>query len=215
MGLSIEATQQGPPFLKDHRNRGSVMNKRHVLSLLIFGAATASAAPVTFTLDPDHTHPTIEVDHFGGISTWRAIFKTTSGKVQFDAATKTGSVDVLIDTASIDFAHDKMNEKAVSSEILDVAQFPMAQFKGKFADFANDAPKTVVGELTLHGVTKPVTLKINSFKCFDNPLIKKYVCGADAVGNFNRADFGVNIGEQYGFKQDVLLRIQVEGIRQD
>jgi polyisoprenoid-binding protein YceI len=120
------------------------------------------------------------VDHFGGISTWRAIFKTTSGKVQFDATTKTGSVDVLIDTASIDFAHDKMNEKAVSSEILDVAQFPMAKFKGKFADFANDAPKTVVGELTLHGVTKPVTLKINSSKCVDNPLIKKYVCGARA-----------------------------------
>jgi polyisoprenoid-binding protein YceI len=191
------------------------MKKRHVLPLLIFGAVTANAAPVTFNLDPDHTHPSIEVDHFGGISTWRAIFKTSSGKVLIDTAAKTGSVDVLIDAASIDFAHDKMNEKAVSSEILDVAKFPSAEYKGKFADFANDAPKTVIGELTLHGVTKPVNLKINSFKCFDNPLIKKHVCGADAIGSFNRADFGVNVGQQYGFKQDVLLRIQVEGIQQD
>jgi polyisoprenoid-binding protein YceI len=191
------------------------VNQRYLLPLLIFGVASASAAPVNYILDPDHTHPSFEVDHFGGLSTWRGTFKKTSGKVELDAAAKTGMVDVIIDTASVDFAHDKLNEHVSSAEMLDVAKFPTAEYKGKFADFSNDAPKTIVGELTLHGVAKPVTLSINSFKCFEHPMLKKQVCGADAVGTFNRADFGVNYGQQYGFKQDVLLRIQVEGIKQN
>ena len=189
------------------------MNKHFLLPILILGAATASAAPATYTLDPDHTHPSFEVDHFGGLSTWRGTFKKTTGKVIFDATAKAGVVDVLIDTASIDFAHDKPNEHVTSAEMLDVAKFPTAQYKGKFSEFSVNTPKTIVGELTLHGITKPVTLSINSFKCFDHPMLKKEVCGADASGTFNRADFGVNYGEGYGFKQDVLLRIQVEGIK--
>jgi polyisoprenoid-binding protein YceI len=176
--------------------------------------ASASAAE-TYTLDPDHTHPSFEVDHFGGLSVWRGTFKKTTGTVQYDAAAKTGVVDVLIDTASIDFAQDKLNEHVSSPEMLDVARFPTAVYKGQFRDFSSNGPKTIVGELTLHGITKPVTLNINSFKCFEHPMLKKQVCGADAVGSFNRADFGVNYGQQYGFKQDVLLRIQVEGIKRD
>jgi len=60
-----------------------------------------------------------------------------------------------------------------------------------------------------------VTLKILTFKCIDHPLMKREVCGADALGHFDRADFGVNAGLQYGFSQDVTLRIQVEAIRRD
>jgi polyisoprenoid-binding protein YceI len=56
-----------------------------------------------------------------------------------------------------------------------------------------------------------VTLVVNSFKCFQNPMIKKEVCGADASAAFSRADFGVNYGDKYGFKQEVTLQIQVEG----
>jgi polyisoprenoid-binding protein YceI len=188
--------------------------KNHIASLLlILGVTSATAAPTTYSVDPDHTHPSFEVDHFGGLSTWRGTFKKTSGTVQIDTAAKTGSVDVVIDTATIDFAHDKLNEHVSSPEMLDVAKYPTAEYKGKFVEFADGAPKTISGELTLHGVTKPVRLTINSFKCIENPMLKKHVCGADASGTFNRADFGVNYGQQYGFKQDVLLHIQVEGIK--
>jgi len=183
------------------------------LLLLLLTVATASAASTTYTLDPDHTHPSFEVDHFGGLSTWRGTFKKTSGTVAIDTEAKSGTVDVVIDAASIDFAHDKLNGHAAGPEMLDAAKFPSAEYKGKFVDFANGAPRTISGELTLHGVTKPVTLTINSFKCFEHPMLKKQVCGADASGSFNRADFGVNYGQQYGFKQDVLLRIQVEGVK--
>jgi polyisoprenoid-binding protein YceI len=183
--------------------------------LLILGITSATAAPTTYTVDPDHTHPSFEVDHFGGVSIWRGTFKKTTGTVQIDTAAKTGTVDVVIDTATIDFAHDKLNEHVSSAEMLNVAKYPTAEYKGKFVEFADATPKTISGNLTLHGVTKPVTLTINSFKCFQNPMLKKQVCGADASGTFNRADFGVNYGQQYGFKQDVLLRIQVEGIKVD
>jgi polyisoprenoid-binding protein YceI len=189
------------------------VKKHYLLSLLVLGFASANAAPVTYTLDPDHTHPSFEVDHFGGLSTWRGTFKKTTGNVQYDAVAKSGAVDVLIDTASIDLAQDKLNEHVASPEMLDVAKFPTAHYTGKFGEFSNDGPKTILGELTLHGVTKPVNLTINSFKCFEHPMLKKQVCGADAEGTFNRADFGVNYGQQYGFRQDVLLRIQVEGIK--
>ena len=183
--------------------------------LLIFGVTSATAASTTYTLDPDHTHPSFEVDHFGGLSTWRGTFKKTTGTVAIDIAAKTGTVDVVIDTATVDLAHDKLNGHVSSPEMLDVAKYPTAEYKGKLVEFANGAPKTISGDLTLHGVTKPVTLTINSFKCFEHPMLKTQVCGADASGTFNRADFGVNYGQQYGFKQDVLLRIQVEGVKVD
>jgi polyisoprenoid-binding protein YceI len=189
------------------------MKHHYSLLLFIFAVTSASAASTTYNVDPDHTHPSFEVDHFGGLSTWRGTFKKTSGTVQIDTVAKTGAVDVVIDTASVDFAHDKLNEHASGPEMLDSAKYPTAQYKGKFVEFADGAPKTISGNLTLHGITKPVTLTINSFKCFDHPMLKKQVCGADASGVFNRADFGVNYGQQYGFKQDVLLRIQVEGVK--
>jgi len=189
------------------------MNYTYALLLFVMGITTATAAPTTYSVDPDHTHPSFEVDHFGGLSTWRGTFKKTSGTVEMDTAAKTGTVDVVIDAATVDFAHDKLNAHVSSPEMLDVAKFPTAEYKGKFVEFADGATKTISGDLTLHGVTKPVTLTINSFKCFEHPMLKKQVCGADASGTFNRADFGVNYGQQYGFKQDVLLRIQVEGIK--
>jgi polyisoprenoid-binding protein YceI len=189
------------------------MKHHYALLLLAFAVTSASAASTTYNVDPDHTHPSFEVDHFGGLSTWRGTFKKSTGTVTIDPEARTGTVDVIIDTATVDFAHDKLNEHVSSPEMLDVAKFPTAEYKGKFVEFANGAPRTVAGVLTLHGVTKPVTLTINSFKCIDHPMLKKQVCGADASGSFNRADFGVNYGQQYGFKQDVLLHIQVEGVK--
>jgi polyisoprenoid-binding protein YceI len=189
------------------------MKHHYALLLLISAVTSANAASTTYSVDPDHTHPSFEVDHFGGLSTWRGTFKKTSGTVQIDTAAKTGAVDVVIDTSTVDFAHDKLNEHVSSPEVLDVAKYPTAEYKGKFVEFANGAPRTISGDLTLHGITKPVTLTINSFKCIEHPMLKKQVCGADASGTFNRAEFGVNYGQQYGFKQDVLLRIQVEAVK--
>jgi polyisoprenoid-binding protein YceI len=118
------------------------MNKTYLLSLLVFSVASARAAPVTYTLDPDHTHPSFEVDHFGGVSIWRGNFKNTTGIVEIDAAAKSGTVRVTIDMASIDFAHDKLNAEVTGPIVLDVAKYPTAEYTGKFVAFSNDAPRT-------------------------------------------------------------------------
>ena len=182
------------------------------LSLALCAGAVA-AAPVTYAVDPNHTHPSFEADHMGGLSVWRGMFRSSSGQVTYDAVAHTGEVDITVDTGSIDFGHDKLSEHVKSPDMLDVARFPTATYKGKFSKFNGDAPAEVAGELTLHGVTKPLKLTINSFMCKPHPVLKREVCGADASARLNRADFGINLGETMGFNMDVKLAIQIEAIR--
>ena len=129
----------------------------------------------------------------------------------YDKEAKAGSIEVTVDMNTIDFGMQKLNDHAKSVEIFDVAKYPVAKYSGKFTKFNGDAPTEAQGTLTMHGVTKPVTLAVNSFKCIMNPMSKKQVCGADISATINRADFGVNYGEKFGFKQEVKLLIQVEG----
>ncbi len=171
------------------------------------------AAPVNYTIDPTHTHPLFETDHFGGVSVWRGLFATSSGAIVLDKDAGSGTVDVQVDTDSVDFGMGALNDHVKSPDMLDAAKFPKATYKGKLAKFVNGAPTEVVGDFTLHGVTKPLTLKINSFKCIMDPRLKTERCGADAIATFNRADFGVDFGKQYGFNMDVTLRIQVEALQ--
>jgi polyisoprenoid-binding protein YceI len=180
-------------------------------SALSLAAATAFAAPVTYNVDPAHTYPSFEADHMGGLSQWRGKFNATSGTIVYDKDAKSGTVDITVDTTSLDFGNDKLNEHAMKDPAMfEVSKYPTATYKGKLAKFVNGAPTQVDGELTMHGVTKPVTLKINSFLCKPSPMTKKEVCGADAVGTFSRYDFGITYGQNFGFKPEVTLRIQVE-----
>ena len=180
-----------------------------------FAVAAAQAAPVTYNIDSDHTYPSFEADHMGGLSLWRGKIKSTSGKIVMDAAAGNGTVEVTMNMATIDFGHDKMNEHARAADIFDVANFPTATYTGKLAAFKDGVPTEVQGNLTLHGVTKPVTLKINSFLCKPNPMSKKETCGADAVAVINREDFGVSYGKSFGFKMDVKIPISIEAVRAD
>jgi polyisoprenoid-binding protein YceI len=184
------------------------------VAMLALMTGSAIAAPVTYDVDPNHTYPSFEADHFGGLSNWRGKFEKSSGTIVIDKDKGSGTVDITIDAASIDFGHAKLNDHAKSPEIFDVAKFPTATYKGTLAKFKDGAPTEVEGQLTLHGVTKPVKLTVNQFKCMVNPMSKKEVCGADASATINRSDFGVNFGDKFGFKQEVKLQIQVEGIRE-
>jgi polyisoprenoid-binding protein YceI len=180
---------------------------------LITGAAMAT--PTTYDLDPRHTYPSFAADHFGGISVWRGKFTKSSGVVTLDRAAKTGTIDVSIDTASIDTGNAQLDTRVRSDEFFDVTRYPTATFKGNALRFDGDTPTEVSGDFTFHGVTKPLTLKIDSFKCFVNPLIKREVCGAEASAQFDRADYGVTWGTKFGFKTLTRLQIQVEGVKAD
>lgn len=179
-----------------------------IAALMTFGAM---AAPVTYVLDPSHTYPSFEADHMGGLSVWRGKFDKSSGKVVYDKDAKAGTIEVTVDMTSIDFGMEKMNEHAKKDEIFDVAKYPTAVYKGKFSKFSGASPTEAEGTLTMHGVTQPVTLKIDSFLCKPNPMSKKEVCGADASATIDRSEYGVNFGDKYGFKMAVKLQIQVEG----
>jgi len=179
----------------------------------LLAGGTAHAA--TYTIDPAHTYPSFEADHFGGLSTWRGKFNSTTGKVTLDKAAGTGSVDITVDASSVDFGLDKLNEVARGPELFDVSKYPKATYKGQLTDFVNGAPTKVKGQLTLHGVTRPVDLSIQSLKCVPHPMFKRELCGADALASFKRDEFGMASGKDYGFKMDVVLRIQVEALIDD
>ena len=172
--------------------------------------STAFAAPVNYRIDPAHSYPAFEADHFGGLSVWRGKFNRSSGTVVYDKEARTGTVEVTIDTKSVDLGLEAMNKHVMSADMLDVEKYPTASFKGSLAKFNGDQPTEIQGELTLHGVTKPLTLKINSFLCKYMEFTKKDTCGADALATFNREDFGISYGKDLGFRMDITLRISVE-----
>ena len=179
-----------------------------------FACGAATAAPVTYNVDPNHTFPSFEADHMGGVSVWRGKFNSSSGTITLDKEAQAGTVDIKIDPASIDFGHEKLNGHAKGPDMFDVEKFPTASYTGKLAGFKNGAPTEVDGSLTLHGVTKPVKLKINKFLCKPHPMSKKEVCGADASGSFKRDEFGLGYGQQMGFDMNINLQIQIEAVKQ-
>lgn len=184
-----------------------------LLSLLVPIAlavpTVAQAAPVVYDLDPAHTYPSFEADHMG-ISVWRGKFNRTHGTVTLDRAAGSGRLEVTVDIGSIDFGLDEMNDHAKRPDLFDAAKFPEATYTGTLAAFVDGAPTRVDGELTLHGITKPVALSLRSFKCIEHPLHKRELCGADVAVTLDRAAFGIDAGKDYGFSMAVPLRIQVE-----
>jgi polyisoprenoid-binding protein YceI len=186
--------------------------KQLITTLLLCAATGAGAAPVTYEIDPAHTFPSFEADHMG-ISFWRGKINKSSGTVVLDRAAGTGTVNVEMDLASIDFGQDQLNTWAAGKDFFDVPKYgAKAVYKGTLAAFNNGAPTEARGTLTLHGVTKPVVLKLNRFKCIPHPMLKRELCGADASATFNREEFGLPAGKDYGFSMDVALRIQVEAV---
>jgi polyisoprenoid-binding protein YceI len=188
------------------------MTLKHLAAALLAIGATSAFAQ-TYNIEPNHTYPSFEADHMG-ISVWRGKFTKTSGTVNLDRKAKTGTMDIAIDASSIDFGHAKMSDHAKSKDMFNVAQYPTITYKGKSIKFNGDTPVAVEGELTMMGVTKPVNLTINKFKCIQHPMLKREVCGADASGEFKRTDFGLNYGTPM-FSPDVKLAIQVEALIAD
>lgn len=184
--------------------------------LLALAAHAAQAAPVTYEIDPTHTFPSFEADHMG-MSYWRGKLNQSAGTIVYDKATGAGSVEVKMNLASIDFGLDAMNDWAKGKDFFNLAKnSPTATFKGHFAGTSKaGVPAQVVGELTLNGITQPLTLTIHQLKCMPHPINKRDYCGADASGSFNRDAFGLGAGKDWGFKMDVGLRIQVEAVAKE
>ncbi len=181
-----------------------------LLVLFALVALPAYAAPEKYVIDPDHTYPSFEMPHMG-ISVWRGKFTRSSGEVTLDLAARSGSVNIEIASGSIDFGHAGMDTHAVTDDWLNASKYPTMTYAGTLR-FNGDTPSGVDGSLTLRGVTKPVKLTINTFKCIDHPYYNKPVCGADASGEFDRADFGMTQYADNGMGR-IRLQIQVEAFK--
>jgi len=180
-----------------------------VAALLSVGAAQAA----DYAIDPTHTFVTFEIGHFG-TSTNRGRFDKKEGTVQFDRAAKTGKVDITFDVASVNTGTVMFDKHLQSAEILNVAQHPKARFVSDKFVFSGDKVAEVQGQFTLMGKTAPLTLKANQFNCYDNPMVKREVCGGDFEATLDRTVHGVNYGVDWGFPKNVRLVVQVEAIKQ-
>lgn len=178
---------------------------------LLAGATQVQAA--NYAIDPTHTFVTFEIGHFG-TSTNRGRFDKKEGSVQFDRAGKTGKVEIVIDTTSINTGTAAFNKHLQSAELFDSAKFPTATFAADKFSFSGDKVSDVAGTLTLLGKTQPVTLKATNFNCYDSPMVKREVCGGDFEATLDRTQFGLNYGIDWGFPKNVRLVIQIEAIKQ-
>ena len=182
-----------------------------LIATAVLVAFASSATAKEYKVDPDHTYPSFVADHMG-LDNWRGKFNSTSGTIELDRQKGEGTVELTIDPASIDYGLDKLNDWAKGPNLFDVAKYPTATYKGRLVGFRNGVPSRVEGELTLHGITKPVALDIDMFKCMPHPMLKREFCGAEAKGTIQRDQFGLDAGKDYGVKMEVGLEIQVEAI---
>lgn len=183
-----------------------------VAGLSLASLSTVQAAPEKYVIDNSHTYPYFEITHLGW-STTRGLFSKTSGTVTVDFAAKTGSADILIDATSLDTSFAKRDRHVRSEDFLDVEKYPTITFKSDKFDFEGDKVAKVHGQLTLHGVTRPVTLTMSQFKCGEHPMAKQHYCAGDAAATLKRSDFGM-IGYQGAVGDEVKLFISIEAARE-
>ena len=180
-------------------------------TLATLAATTTLAAPVSYTLDPDHLVPRFEILH-NGFSLHTGAFMKSTGKAMLDVEAKTGSVEVTTQTASFLAGHAFMESVIKGKDFFNVEQFPAMTFKSTKINFQGDKPATVDGELTLLGVTKPVSFNVTYFNCGQHPRTKKDQCGGNFAATIKRSDFGMKAFIP-AVADDVKLNIQVEAFK--
>lgn len=173
-------------------------------------AVAASAEPLTYNIDPRHTFPQYEIGHMG-FSLQRGRFDKTQGTIVLDLDAHKGSVEAATDTSSVDSGEPKLDEHLKGADFFDAKNFPQMTFKASDLAFEGEALKKVSGQLTIKGVTKPVTFDVGYFKCGNSLVALRKVCGADLSARIHRSDFGMGYGVPM-VADEVLLRVNVEAI---
>jgi polyisoprenoid-binding protein YceI len=182
-----------------------------VAAMAALAVLPAAAAMESYTIDSRHTFPSFEVMHLG-MSLQRGRFNKTTGRINIDREAKQGSVDVSIDATSVNTGVEKLEEHIRAEDFLHASQFPTITFKGSQLAFEGDKLKSVTGELTMRGVTKPVTLNANHFNCGNHPMNKKAMCGGEFVANIKRSEWGIKYAIP-NLADDMVLRVNVEAFK--
>jgi polyisoprenoid-binding protein YceI len=187
--------------------------KNKILAALVAASCCVSAnAADTYKIDPNHTAAIFAFQHFG-FSTFRGKIPAQSGAITIDPAAKTGSAEVVFDIKAIATGVPKFDAHLKSEDFFEADKYPTATFKATNFTFDGDAPSTITGDLTIKGITKPVTLKVTSFKCADHPMMKVPACGANATAKIKRTDFDVGLYAP-NVSDEIELDIEVEAMQQ-
>jgi len=188
------------------------MKRIAILALASGLAIPALAAPETYVIDGGHTYPKFEYSHFG-YSLQQSRFDKTSGKITIDRVAQAGSADIIIDAKSVNTGFDVFNGHLKADGFFDVEKFPTLSYQSTRFKFEGDKLGAIEGNLTVKGITKPVTLTVTHFQCMPHPISKKDACGANATAKVKRSDFNLgkyvpNVGDE------VTLSIAVEAVRE-
>lgn len=189
--------------------RGTTIKWLAVLALA--GALPAWAAPESYTVDSNHTFPSFEISHGGDFTILRGMFQKTTGKITLDRAAKAGSIEIIVDVASMTTGHQRRDD-IVRAEWFKAGQFPALVYRSENLKFSGDALVGADGELTLAGVTKPVSLMVTSFKCRPHPVNKRGQCGADGMARIKRGEFGMS-GMTTSAGDDVKIIFSIEAYK--
>jgi polyisoprenoid-binding protein YceI len=186
----------------------------HAIRPFLFAAAlvlsgSAFAAPVTYDIDGRHTQVLFTYSHFG-LSNITGRFDNISGTIAYDAADPAASsvkVTIPIDAVSTGVA--KLDDHLESPDFFDAAKYPTATFTSTAVTVAGEGKWTIAGDLTLHGVTRPVVLDATTNFVGPHPMSKAPAAGFDATTTIKRSEFGID-RMLPGVPDDVRIRITVE-----
>lgn len=184
---------------------------RIAAAVTAIAACLPAFAQTSYSVEPRHTHVTWAVSHFG-TSTFRGKLNKTSGKVVIDPAGGKGSIDIVIDTTGQVSGDDRLDKHLVAADFFNVEKFTTARFASNRIRYNGEAPALIEGELTIIGVTRPVTLTVTHFHCRQHPMLKRDFCGADAVATIKRSEWGMKYGIP-ALGDEVKLDIAIEALK--
>jgi polyisoprenoid-binding protein YceI len=184
-----------------------------IAAMAALAFATPVAAADVYVSDPPHTMAYFQTGHLG-IAWIHGRFKDVDAKITLDRPAKQGSIEAVIKTATVDTGFEARDKHVRSPDYLDVEQFPTMTFKSSKLKFDGERLVGADGELTLYGVTRPVTLEIPQFRCVTHPATKREVCGAEARTTIKRAEWGVKRGANPPLGDEVRITIQIEAYKQ-
>jgi len=175
-------------------------------------AFSAAAQDEVYVSDPPHTFAHFATGHLG-IAWVHGRFNKVNAKITVDKTAKKGGIEAVIDAASLDTGHEARDKHVRSPDYLDVEKFPTITFRSSNLKFTGDNLTTADGELTIMGVTKPVSLNVAMFRCIQHPVNKRDMCGAEASTAIKRSEFGLKRGA-VGIGDDVKITLQIEAMKQ-
>ena len=190
------------------------MISRSTVAAVTLALAGTALAQEVYVVDPVHSQPLWEARHIG-MALQHGIFAKSTGKITLDRAAGTGTVEFEIDAASIQSHDTRVDPILKGDRFFNVEKFPTITFRSTKVVFQQDRVASVDGELTMVGVTKPVTLQVERFNCGENVFNKKPMCAADASAVIKRSDWGLTTGLNVGNPADeIRLRLPIEAYKQ-